>query len=72
MKEIKSEWIKDKIKNWQFATCPTETKEPFFWKWNEYGLKMLVCYIRKLLEEQREEWHQNNVDKVLVKKVKRC
>jgi hypothetical protein len=29
----------------QFATCPTETKEPFFWKWNDHGKEILLAFI---------------------------
>ncbi len=49
------EEIKEKIKEWQFAECPTETKEPFFWKWNKHGLEILSCGIDELLEVQKEE-----------------
>ena len=48
------ESLREQIKKWQFATCPTETKEPFFWKWNAHGLDMLETYISSLLEKQKE------------------
>lgn len=47
--------IRDIIKDWQFATCPTEEKEPFFWKWNEHGLEMLAIYIQEALAQREQE-----------------
>lgn len=49
------EQIIKEIQGWQFAKCPTEEKEPFFWKWNKSGLDILACGIGELLEAQRKE-----------------
>lgn len=28
-----------------FATCPTEEKEPFFWRWTKHGKAILMAFI---------------------------
>lgn len=38
-----------------FATCPTETKEPFFWKWSDHGKEILFDFIRKIRAEAVRE-----------------
>lgn len=53
--------IKEKIKEWRFATCPCDIREPFFWKWSEHGLDMLEAYIKELMEEQRQELNQDGM-----------
>lgn len=53
------EWLKEEIKNWEFATCPTEEKEPFFWKWSEHGLEMLTAYIFALFQKVLIETAKN-------------
>ena len=52
---MSDEKIKEKIKKWQFTACPTEEKEPFFWRWTEHGLEMLATYIRELIEETKKD-----------------
>src|SRR3990167_2545955 len=41
------EW-EEQIKNWQFAACPTEESEPFYWKWTEHGMEMLKTYVKEI------------------------
>jgi len=52
-KEIKE--ILEEIDEWQFAECPTEEKEPFFWRWTKYGKEQLACCISDLLKAQKKE-----------------
>lgn len=33
----------------QFATCPTEEKEPFFWKWSDRGKEMITLFLKDAL-----------------------
>lgn len=47
-KEIKA--IIEEIDTWQFAECPTETGEPFFWRWKKEGKELLAHYIYDLLK----------------------
>ena len=46
--------IKEEIKNLMFATCPTEEKEPFYWKWNDHGLDILEIFIKEKLSQALE------------------
>lgn len=63
---MKKEEIKKIIENWQFVSCPTEEKDPFFWKWNERGLEMLILHLqefeikvrRTILEEEKERFKE--------------
>lgn len=43
------------IDSWQFATCPTETKEPFFWRWTKYGKEQLATYIYDYQNQRKEK-----------------
>jgi len=43
--EMTLEEIKKRIEEWEFASCPIEQKEPFFWRWTEEGKKQLAEYI---------------------------
>ena len=52
-KEIKE--ILEEIDEWQFAECPTEEKEPFFWRWTKYGKEQLACCISDLLKAQNSQ-----------------
>jgi hypothetical protein len=47
--------IKKAIQEWQFAVCPTEQEEPFFWRWNEHGLDVLASGIKELIENAIKE-----------------
>lgn len=63
----KSNWSKKlekTISEWQFATCPTEEKEPFFWRWTEYGREQLASYIHQLLQDQKEELREKIIDMI--------
>ena len=55
------EW-EEQIKNWQFAACPTEESEPFYWKWTEHGMEMLKTYVKEIysqaLARGREEGNE--------------
>ena len=53
---MKKEEIKEIIEGWKFATCPTEKKEPFFWKWNKHGLVMLIGYLQDFEKEVINEF----------------
>ncbi len=46
---------KAKINSWQFATCPTEETEPFFWRWGAHGLEMVELYVNKEISQACEE-----------------
>jgi hypothetical protein len=50
----KKEIIK-RINKWVFSSCPTEEKEPFFWRWSKRGTAELADYIYELLEEERQD-----------------
>lgn len=43
----------------QFATCPTDTKEPFFWKWNDHGKERIEAalsnFAHTLLQAARDK-----------------
>ena len=74
--------IRQEIKDLQFATCPTEEAEPFFWKWNEHGLDVLEEYVLATIKEIKKElkkhpvhdicfdckegFRQNLIDKILI------
>jgi hypothetical protein len=45
------EKIKEEIKDLRFAICPTEEKEPFFWKWVNHGLNILALYVNEKIEQ---------------------
>ena len=52
------EWeneLRKRIMEWQFAICPTEEEEPYFWKWNEHGMEMLIAYLKEEIHEARQE-----------------
>lgn len=63
-KSLVIEDIKEVIRGWRFVVCPTEEKDPFFWRWNEDGLKMLAIYIHKILEEARTNAIRECIDEV--------
>ncbi len=50
----KKQIIKE-IDSWKFAECPTEKKEPFFWRWTKSGKEQIASYISDLLKAQRKE-----------------
>jgi len=54
MTKVKIEEIKEAIKSWEFASCPTEEKEPCFWRWTEHGLEVLAYGIEELIEEMEK------------------
>ena len=61
--------LKQTIQEWQFASCPTEAQEPFFWKWTDEGLNLLTKYVeaelknpKNLLEVLNELKNENNLD----------
>ena len=35
----------------QFVSCPTETEEPFFWKWTNEGKEIIESFLLTSLEE---------------------
>ena len=39
----------------QFATCPTEEKEPFFWRWSEHGKEIIKDFLLSSLEEHGQQ-----------------
>jgi len=45
----------EEFRELQFATCPTETKEPFFWKWSDHGKEILEDFLTHTLEGYRAE-----------------
>jgi len=52
---MKQKNLKQIIESWQFASCPTEERELFLWRWTEEGLDMLESYINTLIQEARTE-----------------
>lgn len=36
-----------------FASCPTEEKEPFFWRWTKEGKETLLDFIDSILQKER-------------------
>src|SRR3990167_4072953 len=49
---------KERLEELRFVSCPTEEKEPFFWRWTEEGKEILLAHIDrecKLAEEAEKE-----------------
>lgn len=46
--------ISGRFEEIRFVTCPTEEKEPFFWKWSEHGKEVLLAFISSEVEAERE------------------
>ena len=46
--------IEERIREWLFVACPTETANSFFWRWTDDGLKTLTKYIKEVAEESEE------------------
>ena len=45
---------KEEFKQFEFSTCPTETEEPFFWKWSEHGSEMIEIFLTQFAEKIRQ------------------
>ena len=43
----------------QFVSCPTETKEPFFWKWTNDGKEIIESYLLTSLEEYGKQEYES-------------
>ena len=50
MKTIES-YVKEFFGEILFVSCPTEIKEPFFWKWTNDGKEIIESYLLTSLEE---------------------
>lgn len=47
--------LEQQLDELQFASCPTETKDPFFWRWTKEGKETLKLFISSLLKAQEKE-----------------
>lgn len=52
--------LREKIQEIMFATCPVDTEEPFFWKWNEHGLDMLESFYEQEIKEAERRGEEKN------------
>ena len=52
---LKDNNIEKQLDELQFASCPTETKDPFFWRWTKEGKETLNLFILALLEAEEKE-----------------
>ena len=53
---------KEGFKQFEFATCPTDTEEPFFWKWNEHGSEMIEIFLTQFAEKIRQAVAEDDVE----------
>lgn len=51
---------REEFDNLEFATCPTEEKEPFFWKWSEHGKDILFCFIDSIIKDSYQRGSKQN------------
>ena len=44
----------ERIEEWEFVACPTETQDPFFWRWTKEGLEVIEQEIKELLAQKKQ------------------
>ena len=49
------EYVNEFFGEIQFVSCPTETKEPFFWKWTNDGKEIIESFLLTSLKEYRKQ-----------------
>ena len=61
------EYVNEFFGEIQFVSCPTETKEPFFWKWTNDGKEIIESYLLTSLEEYGKQCEEKGRGETLNK-----
>ena len=60
------EYVNEFFGEIQFVSCPTEKKEPFFWKWTNDGKEIIKSFLLTSLEECGKQCREDEKAKLLV------